>query len=173
LDRLLESLAEGRTDYIDAVIKESLRIRPVVAQVGRLLTEEAVIDGWTVPPRAMVIIPMTVIHADPAVFPEPGEFRPERFLDGNDPGGYEWLPFGGGVRRCLGASLALLEMRCVLSAILHSVRLAPDRAEPERSRARGITLVPSRGGRIVVTERLAGATERLAAANPACPARTA
>lgn len=155
LDRLLTALGEGDTAYLDAVIKETMRIRPVVAQIGRVLTEETVIDGWTVPARTMVIVPMTVIHRDPQIYPDPDEFRPERFLDGNDPGNYAWLPFGGGVRRCPGASLALLEMRVVLRTILRNVRLAADHPRPERPVVRGITLVPSRGGRVVLTERLA------------------
>ena len=154
MDKLLASLDADDTTYLDAVIKETMRIRPVVAQIGRVLTEETVIDGWTVPARTMVVLPMTVIHTDPEIYRDPKEFRPERFLDGNDPGGYAWLPFGGGLRRCPGASLALLEMRAVLTTILRNVRLAPDRPEPERPRVRGITIVPSRGGRVVVTKRL-------------------
>lgn len=154
LERLLERLAEGDTSYLDAVIKETMRIRPVVAQIGRVLTEETEIDGWTVPTGTMIIVPMTVIHQDPEVYPEPDAFRPERFLDGKDPGGYSWLPFGGGVRRCPGASLALLEMRVTLKTILQHVELAPDRPEPEAKAVRGITIVPARGGRVVVTRRL-------------------
>jgi cytochrome P450 family 135 len=154
MDRLLASLDTEDQTYLDAVIKETMRIRPVVAQIGRVLTKETVIDGWTVPAHTMVIVPMTVIHTDPEIYPNPKEFRPERFLDGEDPGGYAWLPFGGGPRRCPGASLALLEMRAVITAILRSVRLAPDRPESEGSRVRGITIVPSRGGRVVVRARL-------------------
>ncbi len=151
---LLERLDEGDTTYLDAVIKETMRIRPVVAQIGRVLTEELVIDGWTVPAGTLAIVPMTVIHRDPQIYPEPGEFRPERFLDGNDPGNYSWLPFGGGVRRCPGASLALMEMRVILTAILRNVRIRADRPQPEKPMVRGITIVPNRGGRVVVTERL-------------------
>jgi cytochrome P450 family 135 len=154
MDKLLASLEADDTTYLDAVIKETMRVRPVVAQIGRVLTEETVIDGWTVPAHTMVVLPMTVIHIDPEIYDEPKEFRPERFLDGNDPGGYAWLPFGGGLRRCPGASLALLEMRAVLTTILRNVRLAPERPEPEKPRVRGITIVPSRGGRVVVRERL-------------------
>ncbi len=154
LARLLTELERGDTTYLDAVIKETMRIRPVVAQIARYLTEQTEIDGWTVPAETMVLIPMTVIHQDPEVYPEPQEFRPERFLDGADPGGYSWLPFGGGVRRCPGASLALLEMRVVLRTILRNVELVPDRPEAERQVVRGITIVPSRGGRVIVRRRL-------------------
>lgn len=153
LKTLVERLDEGDGTYLDAVIKETMRVRPVVAQFGRVLTEPTVIDGWPLPARTMVMIPSAVIHRDPGIYPEPKEFRPERFLNGNDPGGYAWLPFGGGVRRCPGASLALLEMRVILAAILRNLELAPDRPEPERPRVRGITVVPDRGGRIVVNAR--------------------
>jgi cytochrome P450 len=155
LAKLVASVDAGETEYLDAVIKETLRIRPVVAQIGRVTTEETMIDGWAVPARTMVIVPMSVIHQDSAIYPDPEVFRPERFLDGNDPGGYSWLPFGGGVRRCPGASLALLEMRVVLATVLRHLELAPDRIRDERPRVRGITIAPARGGRIVVTRRRA------------------
>jgi cytochrome P450 len=93
---------------------------------------------------------MSVIHQDPEVYPDPEAFSPERFLDGNDPGGYSWLPFGGGVRRCPGASLALLEMRVIIRTIVQNVDLAPDRPEAERPVVRGISTVPGRGARVIV-----------------------
>lgn len=160
LARLLASLEVGEGEYLDAVIKETLRIRPVVAQIGRVLASECEIDGWRLPAGTMVMVPMTVLHTDPEAFPEPDAFRPERFLGEQDPAEYSWLPFGGGVKRCPGASLALLEMRVALRTILLNARLAPDRPEPERPCVRGITLVPDRGGRVVLTERLGGETER-------------
>ena len=128
---LVARLDEGDTTYLDAVIKETLRSRPVVAQLGRVTTEEVVIDGWTIPPRTMLIVPMAVIHQDPELYPEPNAFRPERFTGDTGPGRYSWLPFGGGTRRCPGASLALLEMRVILSTILRNVELEPERPEPE------------------------------------------
>ncbi len=167
MDKLHASLLDGDATYLDAVIKETLRVRPVVAQIGRVLTVETVIDGWRVPPRTLVLIPMSVIQRDPDVFPDPGEFRPERFLNGREPGGYAWLPFGGGVRRCPGASLALLEMHAVLTAILLHTRIEADMPEPEKPRVRGITIVPSRGGRVVLRERRRVATDPLHGATPA------
>ncbi|MFA9270329.1 MAG: cytochrome P450 [Baekduiaceae bacterium] len=154
LATLKADLARGETTYLDAVIKETMRCRPVVAQIARRLTEATEIDGTRIPAGTTVIIPMAVIHRDPDVYPDPDAFRPERFLDGNDPGGYSWLPFGGGVRRCPGASLALLEMRVIIRTILERVELAPDRDEPEQQVVRGVTIVPSRGGRVVVERRL-------------------
>jgi len=150
MSRLVDEVDAGRTEYLDAVIKETMRVRPVVAQIGRILTTETVIDGCVLPAGTMIIIPMTVIHRDPDLYPDPQVFRPERFLD-EDPGGYTWLPFGGGVRRCPGASLALLEMRVVLRTILRNVTLAADRPESEQPVTRGITIVPDRSGRVVVT----------------------
>jgi cytochrome P450 len=99
---------------------------------------------------------MSVIHQDPEVYPDPQAFSPARVLDGKDPGGYSWLPFGGGVRRCPGASLALLEMRVIIRTIVQNVELAPDRPEAERPMVRGISTVPSRGARVIVRRRLTG-----------------
>lgn len=155
VEDLRAEFERGETALLDAVIKETLRSRPVVPQIARYLTEPIEIDGCLIPAGTMVMIPMSVLHMDPDVYPEPEAFRPGRFLDGNDPGGYSWLPFGGGVRRCPGASLALLEMRVIIRTVLQHVDLAPDRPEPERPKVRGISIVPSRGARIVVRRRLA------------------
>lgn len=156
LKRLIASLEADESSYLDAVIKETLRIRPVVAQIGRVIASDSVIDGWSVPAGTLVIVPITVLHADPDAFPDPDAFRPARFLGDGNAGEYAWLPFGGGVKRCPGASLALLEMRVVLRTVLLNARLAPDRPEPEHPRVRGITLVPDRGGRVVLVERREG-----------------
>ena len=144
----------GGTVLLDAVIKETLRSRPVVPQIARYLTEPTEIDGCLVPADTMVMLPMSVIHMDPDVYPDPETFDPGRFRDGNDPGGYSWLPFGGGVRRCPGASLALLEMRVMIRTIVQNVDLAPDRPEAERPVVRGISSVPNRGARVIVRRRL-------------------
>jgi len=154
IEDLLAEFDRGETTLLDAVIKETMRSRPVVAQIARQLTEPTEIDGCLVPAGTTVMLPMSVIHMDPEVYPEPEAFRPERFLDGNDPGGYSWLPFGGGTRRCPGASLALLEMRVMIRTILRTVELEPDRPEPEPSKVRGISIVPGRGCRVIVRRRL-------------------
>lgn len=153
VDDLRAEFERGETVLLDAVIKETMRSRPVVPQVARHLTEDTAIDGCLVPAGTTVMLPMSVIHLDPEVYPEPEAFRPERFLDGNDPGGYAWLPFGGGVRRCPGASLALLEMRVMIRTIVQHVDLVPDRPEPERPVVRGVTIVPSRGACVIVRRR--------------------
>ena len=152
MSRLVGEVDAGGTEYLDAVIKETMRVRPVVAQIGRILTKETEIDGCVLPAGTMIIIPMTVIHRNPDLYPDPRQFRPERFLN-EDPGGYTWLPFGGGVRRCPGASLALLEMRVVLRTIFRNVTLSADRPEPEGPVTRGITTIPDRDGRVVLTAR--------------------
>jgi cytochrome P450 len=159
VDDLRAEAAAGGSALLDAVIKETLRSRPVVPQIARHLTETTEIDGCRVPAGTMVMIPMSVIHMDPQVYPDPEAFRPDRFLGGNDPGGYSWLPFGGGVRRCPGASLALLEMRDIIRTILRHADLSPDRPAPERPVVRGISTVPGRGARVVV-ERLVDLPER-------------
>lgn len=155
-ERLVATLEAGETDYLDAVIKETLRTRPVVAQLGRVTTEEVTIEGRTVPPRTMLIVPIAVIHRDPDTYPQPDEFRPERFLDGAAPGGLSWMPFGGGNRRCPGASLALLELQLILTTVLTSVDLVPASPEPEKPRVHGITIWPSRGCRVRVAGRREG-----------------
>lgn len=155
LHKLLTSLEEGEITYLDAVIQETLRSRPVAHEVPRVLAQDAVIDGWALPAGTAVLIAIPVLHHDPELYPDPEEFRPERFLaGGNDPGGSAWLPFGGGVRRCPGANLAQLEMRVILATILRHVRLAPDRPKPENPTNYHVTTVPDRGGRVIVTERL-------------------
>lgn len=148
LSILEAELGESGNEYLDAVIKETLRARPVVAQVGRVLTEETEVQGWTVPAGRMVMGLISRVHGSPQLYAEPWRFRPERFLEGEGDG-YAWIPFGGGVRRCIGAGLALLEMRTVLTTVLQSVRLTAPRAAPERAKVRGITLVPARGGEVI------------------------
>lgn len=144
---------DGASDYVDAVIKETLRLRPVVPGVVRKLQAPLTFGGWELPAGVHIAPNIWLIHRDPELYPEPESFRPERFL-GRTPGTYEWLPFGGGIRRCLGASFALYEMRVVLETILAMTRLVPATgAPPERVVRRFVTYVPARGGRVAVSER--------------------
>ena len=153
LGRLHRDLAEGDGTYLDATVKEALRLRPVIPGVGRKVRGEPFeLGGYRIPPGVEINPSIRVMHRDGAVFPDPEEFRPERFLGPDPPDTYTWIPFGGGTRRCLGASFALMEMRLVVRRVLERTALradAPRRARVERN---GITLAP-RGGVSVVQTR--------------------
>ena len=145
-------LARLRADedpaYLDAVIRESLRIRPVVPVVGRTVTEPVRIGPHEIPAGTDLAVAMIVTHHREDVFPEPARFRPERFLSGSEVPSYGWLPFGGGVRRCIGATFAQFEMATILRVLAHAqVRLAARRPEPIR--ATGVTIVPGNGVRLI------------------------
>ena len=151
LDRLTRSLDDD--DYVDAVVKETLRIRPVVVDVARKLTRDTEVAGWRLPAGTLVLPAIAVLHKRPDLYEAPDEFRPERFLNGGAES-YAWIPFGGGVRRCIGASFAQVEMRTVLREVLRRVRLRARSRKPERGVIRHVTVVPGRGCRAVVEERL-------------------
>ncbi len=152
LERLTGSLDDD--DYLDAVVKETLRVRPVIVDVARRLTRETEVAGWRLPAGTLVLPAIAVLHARPDLYEAPEEFRPERFLNGGAES-YAWIPFGGGVRRCIGASFAQVEMRTVLREVLRRVRLRAPTMRPERGVIRHVTVVPGRGARAVVEERLA------------------
>jgi len=159
LARLRAEQEEGGTAYLDATIKETLRLRPVVPGVVRRLERPLTFGGWDLPKGVHIAPSIYLIHRRADVYPEPEAFRPERFLE-RTPSTYEWLPFGGGIRRCLGASFALYEMQVVLGAILRHAELATDpAAAPEAVRRRFVTYTPGRGGRVRVA-RLASAPVR-------------
>jgi cytochrome P450 len=153
--------------YLDAVIKEVLRVRPVLSIVARKTLQPFVVGGWTLPPGVHVTPCIYLTHRRPDLWDDPTAFRPERFLDGA-PEPYAYIPFGGGTRRCLGAAFATLEMREVLKALAARFELRPDRPEGERMRRRSITLTPARGG-YVVPEALASSTARHADVLPPQP----
>jgi cytochrome P450 len=137
-------------EYLDAVIKETLRLRPVVPAVARKLVEPMEFGGWRLPAGVHIAPSIYLLHRRPDLYPDPLAFRPERFL-GVTPGTYEWIPFGGGIRRCLGASFALMEMRVVLGTVLRTVKLTPAAAAPGESvMRRAVTFAPTRGGRIAL-----------------------
>jgi cytochrome P450 len=161
LERLTASLDDD--DYVDAVVKETLRVRPVIVDVARKLTRDTQVGAWRLPAGTMVLPAIAAIHARPDLYPSPEEFRPERFLEAETES-YAWIPFGGGVRRCIGASFAQVEMRVVLREVLRRVRLRADSRRPERPQVRHVTVVPSRGCRVVVEERLG---EPVGVASPA------
>jgi cytochrome P450 family 135 len=151
LERLTAEATAGEGgEYIEAVIKETLRVRPVVPEVFRAVTEPTELGGYRFEPGTQLAASILLVQYDPELYPpDPHAFRPERFLEGA-PESYTWIPFGGGVRRCLGAAFAQLEMRIVISTMLARARLRAPRARGEQARFRGITLVPSRGGEAIV-----------------------
>src|SRR5439155_10756837 len=123
----LERVAGGDDDYLDAVVKETLRVRPVVADVVRTLQSEADVAGYRLPAGTVVLPAIALVQRDARQYGDDAlAFRPERFLDGSPPP-YTWIPFGGGVRRCIGAAFATLEMKVVLREVLSRVELSPAR----------------------------------------------
>ncbi len=144
LDRLVAD-----EPYRDAVVKETLRLRPVIAVVLRTLTEPMEVAGRLLPAGAKVVPCILLVHRRTDLYPEPAAFAPERFLNGGGPGAYGWIPFGGGVRRCLGAAFAQMEMSVVLATVAGRVRLEAV-GPPERVSRRAITFVPARGGEVRV-----------------------
>jgi cytochrome P450 len=134
--------------YAEAAVRETLRLRPVIAIVARRLTRAAEIGGRLLPEGTVVTPCILLVHRRPDVYPDPDVFRPERFLE-RPPGTYTWIPFGGGVRRCIGATFAQMELQLVLETIARRVTLEPV-GDPEPVRRRAITLVPARGGEVRV-----------------------
>jgi cytochrome P450 len=156
--RLRESIEAGEDEYLDATIQETLRARPVIVDVARMLTAPLEIGGYHLPVGTMVLPAIAGLHYREDLFPEPEEFRPERFLDGKADN-YTWIPFGGGVRRCLGAAFAQYEMRVVLKAIVERADLRAPDPRPERIKPRNITLAPGNGTRVVLERPLRRAPE--------------
>jgi cytochrome P450 len=145
LGRLSTEIREGEGEgYLRATITETLRLRPVVPIAGRRLTADLDVGGLHLPAGTDVAPSIWLTHTRPDIYPEPYAFRPERFLD-SPPDTYAWIPFGGGVRRCLGAAFAEFEMRIALTEILGRCTLAPGAAGAQHSTRRNITLSPREG----------------------------
>lgn len=149
LERLRESIAAGEDDYLEATVKETLRVRPVIIDVARRLTAPATVGGYELPAGSFVLAAIAALHFREDVFPDPHEFRPERFLD-SKVDNYAWIPFGGGVRRCIGAAFAEFEMRIVLREFVTRTQLSAPDPKSERVRIRHITLAPGKGTRVVL-----------------------
>ncbi len=163
LARLREELEVGEDDaYLDAVVKETLRLRPVIDAAERTLTVARTVAGWELPAGVKVYPAIALVHLREDLYPRAHEFRPERFVeDGAE--SYSWLPFGGGIRRCIGAALAHAEIAEVLRVAIPRVELRPLRDQPDPVVVRGITLAPKHGVRVAV-ERVLPATRPVAAA---------
>ncbi len=155
--------------YLDALAKEILRIRPVVFDVGRVLTKPIELAGYTVPAGVMIVPGIGLVHGSAKQYPDPDRFDPDRMLDATlTP--TTWFPFGGGNRRCLGATFAMVEMRVVLREVLRRVELSTTTAADERQRVKHVILVPHRGARIRVRAiRDIAAAAPSADQTPECP----
>jgi cytochrome P450 family 135 len=152
MERLQRELALDREEYLDWVVQESLRCRPVVPFVLRYVTEPFPVGGYIVPAESLLAVSISLIHQRSDFYPDPTAFRPERFEDGRTES-FAWLPFGGGVRRCIGAAFATYEMRIVLRRILQRCELVAPDPKPERPRRRAVTYAPGRGTRVVLGTR--------------------
>jgi cytochrome P450 len=152
LRRLRESLEAGEDDYLRAVISESLRLRPVVPLAGRRLSVDLETENLHLPAGTDVTPAIWLTHTRADSYPEPFAFRPERFLE-DGPDTYAWIPFGGGIRRCIGAAFAEFEMRIALREVLTRCELHKASPAPEKIGRRNITLSPRAGTPVVLTAR--------------------
>jgi len=144
LAKLRDSLAAGESEYLDATIKETLRARPVIVDVARKTTAPTSFGGYELPAGTYVMAAIAPMHYRADLFPQPKEFRPERFIE-EKADNYAWIPFGGGVRRCIGAAFAEYEMRIVLREFVERAELSTPDHKPERVKVRNITLAPGKG----------------------------
>jgi cytochrome P450 family 138 len=158
LNDLVKEVDAGGKELREATITEVQRIRPVIDMVGRTIrADDFQLGRWTVPKGHNVLVSIALIHDDPAVFPRPREFDPTRFT-GHRPDLYQWIPFGGGTRRCIGAAFATMEMSVVLRTMLRDFTLVPTSEPDERWHSRGIASAPGKGGLAVVHRRVARAS---------------
>jgi cytochrome P450 len=153
LERLRAEAETGEDAYLTATVQETLRLRPVIVVVIRKLTEPVELGGYELPAGARVVPSIHLIHRDPQIYPEPERFLPERFLD-NPPGTYTWIPFGGGVRRCLGAAFAQFEMAVVLRELVRRYEIAPANPKSERPYRRAITETPRHDAEVILSDAI-------------------
>jgi cytochrome P450 len=139
--------------YVDAVINETLRVRPIVSAVARILHEPLALAECTLPAGTLAMAGIDLVHTASDAYPDANDFRPERFLGEQPVERYAWIPFGGGTRRCLGAALAVAEMRIVLSAVVRQFDLEPTSKAPERPHARAVVNGPQHGCEVRLTRR--------------------
>jgi cytochrome P450 len=153
-DRLRDAVRsdEDAAEHIEAVITEGMRSRPVIPIIGRRVMVPWRLGPYSVPADTPVTMSILLVHHREDVYPDPFSFRPERWL-GRKPGTYEWIPFGGGIRRCLGGALAMAEQRVVLDAMVKRLDLEAEDLAPERAVHRNVTMIPARGARVIVRSR--------------------
>jgi hypothetical protein len=153
LRRLVDEVDVGASTLLEATITEVQRVRPVVDATGRQVRADSMQLGrWTLPRGQMVVASIFLMHENEELFPNARRFAPDRFVDAK-PDTYEWIPFGGGVRRCIGASFAQVEMNVVLRTMLRDFTLVPTSERDERWHSRGVAWAPAKGGRAVVHRR--------------------
>ncbi len=150
MERLRAEVEAGEDAYLTATIQETLRLRPVIVLVLRRLNEPIELGGYRLPAGVTVAPSIHLIHRDPTIYPEPDRFRPERFLE-TPPGTYTWIPFGGGVRRCLGAAFAQQEMAIVLRELVARRTIRPADPPAERNFRRAITETPRHNAEVVLS----------------------
>lgn len=155
-ERAREAVRSGERaeEHMEALIVEAMRSRPVIPIIGRRVMLPWRLGEYVVPAGSAVSMSILLLHHREDLYPDPFAFRPERWL-GRKPGTYEWIPFGGGTRRCLGAALANAEQHAVLEAMLRRLDLEADRPEPEHALHRNVTMIPARGARVIVRSRRA------------------
>lgn len=151
--RLVAELDAGEEAYLDAVVKETLRVRPVIFDVARFLKTPFTLKGYELPAGTYVMPAIGAVHLFTGAFEEGREFRPERFLE-EQPDLHSWIPFGSGPRRCVGAPFAMMEIKVVLREVFARLVVRAASAVPERPKFRNVTLVPGDGARVIVEERL-------------------
>jgi cytochrome P450 family 135 len=151
-ERLRAAVAADDEQYLECFIKEGLRLRPVVPLAARLVNEPFGVGGYTVPAGSLLTCSILLTHSRPDLYPDPEDFRPERFMEGA-PDTYSWIPFGGGVRRCIGAAFATFEMKIILRRVFARCVLEAADPKPERPRRRFVTYPPNRGAQIVLRSR--------------------
>jgi cytochrome P450 len=152
-ERLRAAVAEDDEQYLECFIKEGLRLRPVIPLAARMVNEPFALGGYTVPTGSLLACSILLTHSRPDLYPDPEAFRPERFMEGA-PDTYSWIPFGGGVRRCIGAAFATFEMKIILRRVFARCALeAPSGAKPERPRRRFVTYPPNHGAQVVLRSR--------------------
>jgi cytochrome P450 len=149
LERLAVETAAGEDRYLKAVVYETLRLRPVISLVNRTLKAPMRLGGYDLPAGIKVVPSIYLVHRRPDVYPEPERFLPERFLD-EPPGTYTWIPFGGGVRRCIGGAFAQFEMEVVLRELVARSAIHPARPSAERVYRRAITETPRHDAEVIL-----------------------
>ncbi len=153
LDRLLEEIDADEGDaYMTATLQETLRCRPVIPCLPRLVKREIEIGDWTYSPGVALLPEPYLVHHDESLYPEPYVFRPERFLE-KPPGTYTWIPFGGGRRRCIGIHFATMEMKVILRAVLGTARLRPISERDDAPARRSVMVVPRAGAPVTLARR--------------------